>query len=89
MSKGKEPKVIPSTGKGMCHGGIGTRGSVGPYNRVIFEGEYETPGQNTRKALVTVKDLQNGKIQGIGISVYIIILIAQIFPGFAEDYETC
>ena len=56
-------RVIPSTGKVTKYGVIRTRGSLGPRQRFIFEGELDNPEHDTRNALVTVKDLSNHKIQ--------------------------
>ena len=63
-------RVIPSTGRVKNHGGIRTKSSLGTGSRFIFEGERGNPEQDTRKALITVKDLQNLKIEGSIIYIF-------------------
>ena len=70
MERAKRPKTIPSTGRVEKYGGTKTRVSLGPFNRFIFEGEFESPENDIRNALVTVKDLANHKIEGLIILIF-------------------
>ena len=64
MKKEMRPIIIPSTGRVKEHGGKEARSSLGPGSRFIFEGEWKNPEQDSRKALITVKDLRNYRIRG-------------------------
>ena len=68
------PKLIPSSGRVAKHGEKWARSSFGPGGRFIFEGEYKNPETDTRKTLVTVKDLKNLKIEGDFIYIYLLLM---------------
>ena len=73
MKKEMGLKLIPSTGEVKEHGGKRARSSLGPGGRFIFEGEWENPETDTRKALVTVKDLKSHQIEGK--SYYLLLIM--------------
>ena len=64
----ESPKIIPSTGRVRAHCGKMIKASSGPLSRFFFEGEYDNPEQDTRNALITVKDLVKNRIEGTFIS---------------------
>ena len=46
------------------HGGIRTRPVMSPDGRFLVEGEFYNPEHHKRNALLTVKDLKTGRING-------------------------
>ena len=90
MKKEMGLKLIPSTGEVKKHGGKGARSSLGPGGRFIFEGEWKNPERNTRKALVTVKDLKSHQIEGklyylYLIMIYLILILVLLLPTTFTD----
>ena len=59
-----ESRIIPSTKAGQKHGGKYARSSIGPCSRFILEGEFQNKEQDARNCYLTVKDLENYRIEG-------------------------